>query len=157
MRKGLRKHVAQIILPSVVFSAIVGALTGAVVFAFRLISEEVILLSARIFGFADTHLWAVPLVVLGAVAVAFLVSMCLVYSPHSRGGGIPTAVALMRGLITFHWLRFRMAAPCHISYILPLFGQAVKRFWQKKTVFFLAQNITSRQIIPAHILSTEAV
>ena len=105
MRKGLRKHVAQIILPSVVFSAIVGALTGAVVFAFRLISEEVILLSARIFGFADTHLWAVPLVVLGAVAVAFLVSMCLVYSPHSRGGGIPTAVALMRGLITFHWLR----------------------------------------------------
>ena len=92
-------------MPSVVFSALVGAITGAVVFAFRLISDKVILLSEHIFGYAGAHSWAIPLVVLGAVAVAFLVSMCLVYSPHSRGGGIPTAVALMRGLITFHWLR----------------------------------------------------
>ncbi|MBQ8340929.1 MAG: chloride channel protein [Clostridia bacterium] len=105
MRKGIRNHIINIIMPSVVFSAIVGIITGALVFAFRLISEEVIVWSEQIFRFAATHYWAIPLVVLGALAVAFIVSMCLVYSPHSRGGGIPTAVALMRGLITFHWLR----------------------------------------------------
>ena len=105
MRKGIRNHIVNIILPSVVFSAIVGVITGAIVFAFRLISEEVIHLSERLFLYAGTHLWAVPLVVLGAVLIALLVSLCLVYSPHSKGGGIPTAVALMRGLITFHWLR----------------------------------------------------
>ncbi len=105
MKSGIRQHFVNIMLPSVVFSAIVGAVTGALVFAFRVISEEVIHLSALIYGFARTHLWAVPLVVLGAVLIALLVSLVLVYSPRARGGGIPTAVALMRGLITFQWLR----------------------------------------------------
>lgn len=105
MRNGIRNHIVNIIMPSVIFSAIVGVITGGVVFAFRVISEEIIMLSERIFTFANTHLWATPLVVAGAVLIAFAVSLCLVYSPHSKGGGIPTAVALMRGLITFHWLR----------------------------------------------------
>ena len=105
MRKELSKHISQIILPSVVFSALVGAITGLVVFAFRVISEHVIELSEHIFHFTGDHLWATPLVVLGAVLLALVVSLFLVYDPHSRGGGIPTAVALMRGLITFHWLR----------------------------------------------------
>lgn len=105
MRKSIRAHIVNIILPSVVISALTGILTGALIFAFRVISEDVIALSARIYAFAHTHVWGVPLVVAGAVLVALLVSLCLTYSPHSRGGGIPTAVALMRGLITFHWLR----------------------------------------------------
>lgn len=105
MKNGIRQHLVNIMLPSVVLSAIVGALTGALVFAFRVISEEVILLSARIYTFAHAHPWAIPLVVLGAVLIALLVSLVLLYSPHARGGGIPTAVALLRGLITFQWLR----------------------------------------------------
>lgn len=105
MKNGVWKHVSQIIMPSVIFSAIVGAITGAIVFAFRVVSEEVILLSEHIFGYAEHYAWTVPLILLGSILVALLVSLFLVYSPHSRGGGIPTAVALMRGLITFHWLR----------------------------------------------------
>lgn len=105
MRKSIYTHAVNVVLPSVVISALVGIVTGALVFAFRVVSEWVILLSEHIFAFAHTHTWGVPVVVAGAVAVAALVSLCLLYSPHSRGGGIPTAVALMRGLITFKWLR----------------------------------------------------
>ena len=105
MRNGVRQHLVNIMLPSVVFSAIVGALTGAMVFAFRVISEQVIHLSARIYAFAHVNPWAIPLVVLGSALIAVLVAFVLLYSPHARGGGIPTAVALMRGLITFQWLR----------------------------------------------------
>ena len=105
MKIGIKKHIVNIVLPSVVLSMLVGAITGALVFGFRVISEQIIEISHGIYTFAGENPWAVPLVVLGALAVAFLVSLCLVYSPHSRGGGIPTAVALMRGLITFHWLR----------------------------------------------------
>ena len=105
MKFGIRKHIVNIMLPSVVFSALVGAITGGLVFAFRVISERVIELSRAIYLFAGENPWAIAPVVAGAVLVAFLVSLCLVYSPHSRGGGTPTAVALMRGLITFHWLR----------------------------------------------------
>ncbi|MBQ8357593.1 MAG: chloride channel protein [Clostridia bacterium] len=105
MKSGIRNHLVNIMMPAVVFSAIVGVITGAVVFAFRIVSEKVIELSHEIFSFAGENPWAIPLVVLGAVLIALLVSLCIVYSPHSKGGGIPTAVALMRGLITFDWLR----------------------------------------------------
>ena len=105
MKVGIKKHIVNIVMPSVVFSMLVGAITGAIVFAFRVITEQIIEISHGIYTFAGEHPWAIPIVAVGALAVAFLVSLCLVYSPHSRGGGIPTAVALMRGLITFHWLR----------------------------------------------------
>lgn len=94
-----------IILPSVVFSGVTGAVTGALIFAFRVISGYVIEVSRAVFTFANQNPAYIPLVVAGAVLVALFVSLCLSYSPHSRGGGIPTAVALMRGLISFHWLR----------------------------------------------------
>lgn len=103
--RNVRKHVTNIMLPSVVFSAVVGGITGGIVFLFRLVSEHVIELSHTAFSFAHTHPWSVPLVVAGAILAALAVSACLLYSPHARGGGIPTAVALMRGLITFQWLR----------------------------------------------------
>ncbi len=103
--QNVRKHVANIMLPSVVFSAIVGAVTGCIVFLFRLVSEYVIELSHMLFTYAHAHPWCVPLVVAGAVLAALAVSACLLYSPQARGGGIPTAVALLRGLITFRWLR----------------------------------------------------
>ena len=103
--KNIHSHVVNVMLPSVVFSAVVGALTGGIVFLFRLVSEHVITLSHTIFAFAKETGWGIPLVVAGAVLAALLVSLCLLYSPHARGGGIPTAVALLRGLITFKWLR----------------------------------------------------
>lgn len=103
--KKIKHKIQNIIWPCVVFAGIVGAITGVIVFAFRVISEYVIDLSRAIYHFAGEHPQYIPLVVLGAVLVAAVVSFFLTYSPHSRGGGIPTAVALIRGLITFHWLR----------------------------------------------------
>ena len=105
MKTEVKKHFVNIMLPSVVLSLIVGVITGMIVFAFRVITEHIIELSHAIYTFAGEHPFAIAPIVAGAVLMAFLVSLCLVYSPHSRGGGIPTAVALMRGLITFHWLR----------------------------------------------------
>ena len=105
MKTGLRSHINNIILPSVAFSAVTGAVTGGLIFVFRVISEQVIHASREIYALAHAKPQFIPLLLLGALALALLVSFTLLYSPHSRGGGIPTAVALMRGLITFHWLR----------------------------------------------------
>ena len=105
MKTAFRNHINNIILPSVAFSAVTGAVTGGLIFAFRVISEQVIHVSREIYALAHVKPQFIPLLVLGALTLALLVSFTLLYSPHSRGGGIPTAVALMRGLITFHWLR----------------------------------------------------
>ena len=103
--KKIKHKIQNVIWPCVVFAGITGMITGIIVFAFRVISEQVIEISQAIYRFAGEHPQYIPLVVLGAVLVAAVVSFFLTYSPHSRGGGIPTAVALIRGLITFHWLR----------------------------------------------------
>jgi H+/Cl- antiporter ClcA len=100
-----KPHRQNVLLPCIVFSGLVGLLTGAIVFAFRVISEQVIHWSHFFFDLAHEKPGFIPLLLLGALLVALFVSLCLTYSPHSRGGGIPTAVALIRGLITFHWLR----------------------------------------------------
>lgn len=105
MKRRIKSQLQNIIWPCVVFAGITGLVTGAIVYIFRMVSEHVLHWSQQIFTFAHQKPQFVPLVVLGAVLVALFVSLCLTYSPQSRGGGIPTAVALMRGLITFHWLR----------------------------------------------------
>ena len=104
-KEKLAEQAKGVVLPCLIFAAVTGMITGAIVFAFRVISEGVIEISHHLYGLAHSKPIFIPVIVLGAVLVAWLVSLCLSYSPHSRGGGIPTAVALMRGLITFHWLR----------------------------------------------------
>ncbi|MBE6555117.1 MAG: hypothetical protein E7663_02615 [Ruminococcaceae bacterium] len=105
MKKRVKKHIQNVILPCVIFAGITGMITGGIVFAFRVISERIIEWSKEIYAFANANPAYIPLLAIGALLAALIVSFALTYSPHSRGGGIPTAVALMRGLITFHWLR----------------------------------------------------
>ncbi len=105
MKKGRKQHIQNVVFPCVIFSGITGLITGLLVFLFRVVSEKVIELSHHIYATAGANPYLIPVVVAGAIFLAYLVSLSLLYSPHSRGGGIPTAVALMRGLITFHWLR----------------------------------------------------
>lgn len=103
--KTAKHHLQNIIFPCVVFSGITGIVTGLLVFAFRVVSEKVIEWSHHLYDLAGENPAFIPVMVGIAVVAALLVSLSLIYSPHSRGGGIPTAVALMRGLITFSWLR----------------------------------------------------
>ena len=78
MKAGIKNHIVGIMLPSVVFSMLVGVITGALVFAFRVITEQIIVISHEIYTFAGEHPWAIAPIVAGAVLVAFLVSLCLV-------------------------------------------------------------------------------
>ena len=104
-KERIKERAQSVVLPCIIFAAVTGMVTGAIVFAFRVISEGVIEISHHLYALAHEKPYFIPILIAGVVLVAWLVSLCLTYSPHSRGGGIPTAVALMRGLITFHWLR----------------------------------------------------
>ena len=98
-------YVKNIILPGILLSAITGIFTGVMIFAFKVSSGFVIEKSAEIYGFIRSDytrlLWFVPAICcLGVIA-----GVILKYSPHCRGGGIPTAVSILRGLIHFNWIR----------------------------------------------------
>ncbi|MBR4420559.1 MAG: hypothetical protein IKT32_06720, partial [Clostridia bacterium] len=98
-------YVRNIIIPCIFFSLITGLLTGAVVVFYKLLANEIIHLSHEIY----TSIRYNPILLLPAVAVIVLIAILLrfvnKFAPDAKGGGIANAIAFLRGLVTFKWLR----------------------------------------------------
>ncbi len=89
----------------IALSIAVGLFTALLIFAFKLAANEVIALSGEIYAYVRANPIMLPALVLGAGAVGAFVAFILNFSPNCRGGGIPTAIAVIRGLITFSWVK----------------------------------------------------
>ncbi len=105
MERSRVTYVKNIFLPCVVFSAVTGILAGGLIFVFRWAAAGVGHLSSLIYGFVRVHPAALPLFAVGTAGLGLLSWLFLYHIPDCRGGGIPTAVGLLRGLLTFRWLR----------------------------------------------------
>ncbi len=101
----------NIILPCVLFSSIAGALTGGVIFAFKLAASKIIDLSGTVYDYVRGHTNTLPYLLLGCVIIGLISALMLSFSKNSRGGGIPTSVAILRGLISFHWINSLILLP----------------------------------------------
>ncbi|MBQ9976111.1 MAG: chloride channel protein [Clostridia bacterium] len=104
-------YINNIILPCVLFSSIAGALTGGVIFAFKLMASRIIDLSATVYDYVRGHAHMLPYLLLGCVIIGLISALLLSLSKNSRGGGIPTSVAILRGLISFHWVNSLILLP----------------------------------------------
>ena len=98
-------HVKNIILPCLLLSTIAGMFTGALIFLFKIAASAVISYSVKIYAFFRTDPAWLPLFLVGAALLGLFAWLTLCNAPHCRGGGIPTAVAILRGLIPFHWIK----------------------------------------------------
>lgn len=82
-----------------------GAFTAAVIVLYKLCANAVIALSERGYTYLRGHLYWLPavLAVLGILAAVF----ARIYRryPNMRGGGIPTSIGILRGIIRFDWLK----------------------------------------------------
>lgn len=82
----------------------VGFLSAILATAFKLAAEGVIHVSGTLYAKAGKNpLWIV-LIILGSAAVGLIASLILSRSRSCRGGGIPTSVAAIRGIVSFKWL-----------------------------------------------------
>ena len=86
------------LLPYIFFPIIVGIISGAVIFLFKVTSSTVMDLSSRIYGFVRENPTYLPLLIGGAVLIGAAASIILRAAKECRGGGIPTAVASIKGL-----------------------------------------------------------
>lgn len=98
-------HIKSTLLPCILLSGITGIFTGALIFLFKIISTMVISFSGEVYAFVREEPAYLPLLLIGAVAAGLLVTLLIHIEPNSRGGGIPTAVAIVRGFFEFRWLR----------------------------------------------------
>ncbi len=103
------------IIPCLLLSCLTGVLTGGVIFVFKYVSEYIILLSGKIYASVRENPVWLPALVIGAAMLGLLSALSVRFLGNCRGGGIPTAIAIVRGLMEFKWLRN----------ILAVFGSAL--------------------------------
>ena len=105
MKKNNQKNVVRLIFPAIFFGAITGMLTAAVVVLYKLCAKHVIHLSE--YGYdilRQFPIWS--LACLGVLlGLAFLLALIYRKIPNLRGGGIPTSIGILRGIIPMKWLR----------------------------------------------------
>ncbi len=124
MTKPHRTYMKNILLPCLLFSGMAGLFTGAIIFLFKMAASAVMQLSTLLYAAVRAEPLYLPLLLLTAAALGLLAALLLHLAPECRGGGIPTAVAILRGLITFSWLKslFLLFASAMLTFLggLPL-------------------------------------
>ena len=100
-----KNRLTTVIIPAIFFGSVTGFLTSVVILIYKLCARYVIHLSERGYEELRGHLYFVPLVLVGFVAVAYVLAKVYKNAPNLRGGGIPTSITVLRGIITFKWVR----------------------------------------------------
>ncbi|MBQ8403836.1 MAG: chloride channel protein, partial [Clostridia bacterium] len=105
MKNRYKNYYINLIFPAVIFGSITGILTSVVVLFYKLCAGYVIELSEKGYHYLRGHLYLIPVVLAALFGIAALTAFIYKKIPNLRGGGIPTSIGILRGIITFQWLR----------------------------------------------------
>ncbi len=98
-------YIKNIILPCLVFSLITGTLVSVVIVFFKIAVSFAIEKSEMLYTFLHRNPVYLPAAVAVTVVIAFIAKYFYRVFPDSKGGGIPTSIAILRGIVSFRWLR----------------------------------------------------
>ncbi len=101
----LKGNFINLIFLALVFGAITGVFTAIVVVLYKFVAKFVIEFSKNSYLFLQTKLYFIPIVLVAFYLIALLFSHVYKKQPRVRGGGIPSSIAILRGIVTFKWLR----------------------------------------------------
>lgn len=95
------KHVGTGLL----LGGVAGGVTGAVITLYKFCAKHIIHQAEKNYAFLRHNpLWLIPVAIL-LFGLAVLLSRIYRSTTNLRGGGIPTAIAVLRGWLPFQWLR----------------------------------------------------
>ncbi len=110
MRKNHISYLKNTFLPCVASGFAVGIIVGTAVFFFKWVADFLTTNSAAIYGYVHAHPLFIPLLFLGLAALAVMEFFLQTFTLESRGGGIPRSVGVVRGVLSFRWLRSAVGA-----------------------------------------------
>ncbi len=93
------------VIPCIGYGILCGALTGAFVFLFKFLSSKAEQLSRYIYTIASTNVLFIMLVFVALIGFAILMQFLHKKAPEVKGGGIPRSEGVLRGMLSFRWLR----------------------------------------------------
>ena len=104
MQKHHYSYIKNFLIPCLFFSVVAGFFSAVAVTAFKLAAEFVIHLSMAVYDMVRANpIWR-PVLIVGTSAIGLASSFILSSSRSCRGGGIPTSVAAIKGIVSFKWL-----------------------------------------------------
>ena len=111
MHSRLYNYIRNLLFPCLIFSAVTGFFTAIIVTLFKLLAEWVIHISTSAYAAVRENPEWLPLLIGGAAVIGLLASLVLSLSHSCRGGGIPTSIAAIRGIVSFKWLSAILLLP----------------------------------------------
>jgi len=101
----LHKKIIATVLPCALLCALCGAVTGAVIFFFKLLASKLAEYSHSLYTLAVASPLTVLLLLLGVLFLAALMILLHRFIPEVKGGGIPRSEGILRGRLSAKPLR----------------------------------------------------
>ena len=98
-------NIVNLIFLACSFGAVTGIFTALVVVLYKFVAKFVIDFSQKGYIVLQNKLYLIPIAIVVFWIIAVLFSHIYKKQPRVRGGGIPSSIALLRGIVTFKWLR----------------------------------------------------
>lgn len=102
-------RIKNIVLPALLLSSVTGVLTGVLVYFFKRAAEFVMHEAGAVYAFVAANPAYTPLLLLGLLVLAMAAWGLITWCPNARGGGIPSAVGVLRGILRFEWFKTLVA------------------------------------------------
>ena len=109
MKKDYKCYLKNVTIPVLVYGAFTGVLVGTIVYFFKLVAEWLTEKGTELYHVAQQNPLVAVAMFAGAIALAFAMYFLQKWAPETKGGGIPRAEGVLRGLLTFRWLRTGIA------------------------------------------------
>ena len=104
MKKQKFYYFTNLMFPAVIFGSVVGLLTAVIIALYKFSAAHIIEWSEIGYEFLKEILIFIPLVLIILFGIALLYSKVYKKIPNVKGGGIPTSIGILRGLIPFRFL-----------------------------------------------------
>ncbi len=92
-------------MPCLWFGIICGSVTGVFIFFFKLAAHELTRISKMIYSLAKGSPLYICIALTALVGLAFIMSFIHEKVPEAKSSGIPRSEGILRGILTFRWLR----------------------------------------------------
>ncbi len=105
MKPNRKPYFINLIFPAFIFGGVTGILTAAVITLYKLCAKYVVHASENGYHFIREHLYILPAVIAVLFALALMFALCYKKIPNLQGGGIPTSIGILRGVIPLQWFK----------------------------------------------------
>ncbi len=115
-----KTYLYNLLFPALLYATLTGICVGTCIVIFKFCASHIIHASGAVYELLRAHPVYLPLAVLVLFACAVLCAAVYQFHANLRGGGIPTSIGILRGLIPFRWIYnfFGVFAMSQLTFLL---------------------------------------